>query len=606
MSKVFKKFILSFLAICMVFFTVAPNFMIAKAAPTPTSPPEGNWYNSSFGNWYDKVYDNNVSPDSEIFGERYTAAQVQWVIYSLFAFVLNAALGSSNQQIVSCMMTNTTDISSCMQILKNMISQKPNQTKLASSHTQPSLISLVFADRPMSGISYVRDKIQNFSLVQPVHAAASPGFGFDALQPVQNLWAAVRNISFALFVIAMVVFAFMIMFRIKLSPQTVITVQSAIPKVAITLILVTFSYAIAGFLIDLMYVVIGLISVAFGSMGGMLSGTPSQAFMYMTQGQASGLNVNFGILLLGILYIFFFTFGFLILLFYNMGLLGFAVTSAAVAGIYTLFAPVLNVLLPIVGILLLIAIVGIILWNFIRTMWNLLKAFANIILLTIFAPLQITAGLVIPNLGFGSWIKSFVSNLSVFVVTGALLFFSFVFLGEGFTIGVSQFSIKLGNALFQFLLGVGASSAINPNISSAGWPPLLGGGNSSSGVGLLLMGVSFVLFTMIPKATELVQSFLSGKPFAYGSAVGEALAPASMLWGQTGGAYLGDLSKMRRERMMGNVHYNVAQSLEDVSAKNPRATRVATNVGIPTFNEGDAADQNAFQTRIDKTLRRDH
>ena len=43
----------------------------------------------------------------------------------------------------------------------------------------------------------------------------------------------------------------MIILRIKINPQTVITIQSAIPQVFTTLILVTFSYAIAGLVIDL-------------------------------------------------------------------------------------------------------------------------------------------------------------------------------------------------------------------------------------------------------------------------------------------------------------------------------------------------------------------
>ena len=49
------------------------------------------------------------------------------------------------------------------------------------------------------------------------------------------------------------------MFRAKINPQTVVTIQSAIPKAVVALILVTFSYAIAGLMIDLMYLLIGLI-----------------------------------------------------------------------------------------------------------------------------------------------------------------------------------------------------------------------------------------------------------------------------------------------------------------------------------------------------------
>jgi len=41
-----------------------------------------------------------------------------------------------------------------------------------------------------------------------------------------------------------------------------------------------------------------------------------------------------------------------------------------------------------------------------------------VILLTIFAPFQILIGVLVPSLGFGRWIRSFVANLAVFVVVG--------------------------------------------------------------------------------------------------------------------------------------------------------------------------------------------
>jgi hypothetical protein len=59
-----------------------------------------------------------------------------------------------------------------------------------------------------------------------------------------------------LLVIVLIAIGFMIMFRMKLNPQTIITVESALPRIVLSLILITFSFAIAGFMIDLMYVII--------------------------------------------------------------------------------------------------------------------------------------------------------------------------------------------------------------------------------------------------------------------------------------------------------------------------------------------------------------
>jgi hypothetical protein len=157
---------------------------------------------------------------------------------------------------------------------------------------------------------------------------------------------------------------------------------------------------------------------------------------------------------------------------------------------------------------------------FIKTIWALLKAFVNILLLTIFAPIQIALGVLIPNLGFGQWLKSFVSNLAVFVVTGALMLFSFIFLFQGISIG-------LGDAVQDILSVIGflPGAIYQAAVSSSPWPPLLGGGDSAPATGLLFLGVSFVLFTLIPKATEITKGFISGKPFAYGTAIGEAFGP---------------------------------------------------------------------------------
>jgi len=60
----------------------------------------------------------------------------------------------------------------------------------------------------------------------------------------------------------------MIMLRVKISPQAVVTVQSAIPKLITTLILVTFSYAIAGLVIDLCNLVEALVVALLFSVKG--------------------------------------------------------------------------------------------------------------------------------------------------------------------------------------------------------------------------------------------------------------------------------------------------------------------------------------------------
>src|SRR3989344_4202157 len=108
-----------------------------------------------------------------------------------------------------------------------------------------NLVAVLYSVPPASGVDYLARSIQKFNPVQPVYAQEG-GIGFSALQPVQEIWTVFRNISYVGFVLVFVIMGFMIMFRTHISPQAVATVQDSIPRIVIALILVTFSYAIAG------------------------------------------------------------------------------------------------------------------------------------------------------------------------------------------------------------------------------------------------------------------------------------------------------------------------------------------------------------------------
>lgn len=520
MPKIFKKFLLSFLSFLILFFSVAPNFITARAAPS--TPPKSSWYNTNFGDWYKKVYDEKTSPGSEIFGERYTAAQVQWVVYGTMSFILNAALGNSpdSQKVVSCVLASTVDLTTCGAAIKALLSSASSSaSNLAPTalKEQPSFMSLVFADRPLSGVSYVKHKLQNFTLT-PVAKAQTPGFGFTVLEPIQSMWRGARDIAFGIFVLAAVVLSFMIMFRVKISPQVIITVQSAIPKLIIALILVTFSYAIAGFMVDLMYVVIGIVSLFGPSLTG-IQIPPLALFVFLT-----GINI------------------FLILDVYMFALIVSFIGSAAMmmgAPVFAVLGATMLVFLWWLVLILLLALIIVYIVVAIRTIWALLRAFAGFLLNVIFGPLQIVAGIIIPNFGFGTWLKNIAANLSVFVVTGVLMLLSFVFLINGVRFGLQDFfggptgAADLGHTILNFVFGSVVVEAASGNLT-ASWPPLLGMGESQAGLGMIFLGVSFVLFTLIPRATEVVQGFITGKPFAYGSAIGEAIGPIRGAWGATG------------------------------------------------------------------------
>jgi hypothetical protein len=122
--------------------------------------------------------------------------------------------------------------------------------------TLTKLIVLPYQNPPASGIYWVYSGLQNAGFIPKTYAAE--GIGFAGLRPLMNLWKVFRDLAYMILVLILIAIGFMIMFRMKLNPQTVISVENALPKIVIALILITFSFAIAGFLIDLMYILMTL------------------------------------------------------------------------------------------------------------------------------------------------------------------------------------------------------------------------------------------------------------------------------------------------------------------------------------------------------------
>ncbi len=121
---------------------------------------------------------------------------------------------------------------------------------------------------PASSGEYFRDLAYNFGIAKPAEAS-----GFDQLVPLLNMWKLSRNIAYLFLVIVFIILGVMIMLRVKVNPRTVMTVQNQIPRIIIGILLITFSYAIAGLLVDAMWVttyfaINELSNIPHGSVGG--------------------------------------------------------------------------------------------------------------------------------------------------------------------------------------------------------------------------------------------------------------------------------------------------------------------------------------------------
>jgi hypothetical protein len=566
-----KKLLLSFLAANILLVTVATSFVHAANPPGP-------WYNQGLVDWYNKVYDENISPPEEIFGERYTAAQVDWIIYTLLTWVPTKIL---NPQITSCVLQlfldGTFDVGGCIEgVIGSSDIPQPAQF-VADKSQQKSLLASIFADRQLSGITYIKDIGRNFNLV-PEAKAQVPGFGYtSALDPIRSMWFVSRNIAYALFVFIIIAMAFMVMFRVKLSPQTVVTVQSALPKIAIALVLVTFSYAIAGLLVDLMYVVIGIVSVLtsqiisnFINVTG-VDVNPAWVFDLLTVGPQVG-DRTFGIIGLFLIYMLMFSATFIIVGFTAIGWVGAALLGvvAAIGAVITSGGVVLvvGILAFVLSLILLIMLI----WMAIKTLWTLAKAYVNIILLTILAPLQFTLGIIAPQYGFSAWVRSMLSNLAVFVAVGLLYVLAFLFLMGSVSQAFDPYNTNALGVLCNVLFGTVQCTASYAN-SPAGWPPLLqlgnttGGAGTSLGTSILFMVISIVIFSMVPKAAELVKSMLGGKPVSYGSGIGESIAPVGFL-GRSGIALTDQNVRTRFRNIQQYVQRTVGRPPETLETKN--------------------------------------
>lgn len=119
-----------------------------------------------------------------------------------------------------------------------------------------STLAYPFSNPPASGMYWTRVGLENAGFVPKTYAAQ--GIGFSGLQPLAPLWRLMRDTALLLIVLVVVIIGFLIMFRFKISAQTVVTLENSLPRIVIALILIVFSFPIAGFLIDLMYVVTAL------------------------------------------------------------------------------------------------------------------------------------------------------------------------------------------------------------------------------------------------------------------------------------------------------------------------------------------------------------
>ncbi|NMB57230.1 hypothetical protein GYA19_04850, partial [Candidatus Beckwithbacteria bacterium] len=341
-------------------------------------------------------------------------------------------------------------------------------------------ISTMITTPPSSTTEYIADIGRNIGIVKPAYA--QQGMGWDALEPVQKVWAAFRNIAYLFFVIIFIVIGFMIMFKSQIGQQGAITLQSMLPQIIITLLLITFSYAIASLVIDLIYFLIYLIASIFATSG--LADMKNLSATGDVNSATQFINKN-------------------IFQLFADTILGGTVLNAA-GSVNTLIENLIGGILGTglgfltsVVVYLIFAIAMLV--SLFKLFFKLLLAYIGIIFSIIFAPFILLTNALPGSQAFMNWLKGIFANALVFPATAAMFMLAFALSGNG----------NLG-------------SIVNSGSSKSLVLPFLAGG----GVGIQSISalIGFGILMFMPGAIESIQKAI-GVQGGMAGMMGQVMAP---------------------------------------------------------------------------------
>lgn len=126
------------------------------------------------------------------------------------------------------------------------------------------VMAALYDNPPASSKEYLAYMGSNLGLIDTAYAQVG-GSGNNVLTPILKLWLFFRNLALLLFIVIFIVVGFMIMLRRRLNPQTVVTIQSALPGLVIGIILVYFSYFVASLIVDTSFVGMKVVAYVFSA-----------------------------------------------------------------------------------------------------------------------------------------------------------------------------------------------------------------------------------------------------------------------------------------------------------------------------------------------------
>ncbi len=344
---------------------------------------------------------------------------------------------------------------------------------------------------PISSGDYVRYLSGNFGITKKAYAQnpcavdtnAPQGVGFCGIQPLLKIWVEMRNIAYLLFVLIFVIIGLAIMLRVHIDPRTVMSIENQIPRIIIGILLVTFSFAIAGFLIDVMYVSIYLVGgvlfplitpapTEFGLNDVATAPTPFDAINRLWGGGFGELSNQGKVTIESLI----------------TNVLGGQGVDNTSPGIFQLFT-FQGIVGLIVGLLAFLIIFIALIYTAIRLWIILVVAYISILLDIVFAPFWFLIGLFPGStLGVGAWFKDMLANLAVFPTAISMFILAKVF---------SEIALLANDNVGLFV------------------PPLAGGGNLGADTifsGIVALGFLF----MTPHVLQITRGAIKAPAINYG------------------------------------------------------------------------------------------
>lgn len=141
---------------------------------------------------------------------------------------------------------------------------QPGPNSKSALATTAQMMDIMYTNPPNSAIVWAYDqvnRIQNKELLA-VYAQTSsasnsfyfPGLGYNLLMPMMGMWQWSRNMVYMFYVVIIIFLSALILFRQNLGGTATVSLINAIPSLILSLVLVSLSYPIAGFFVDLIYI----------------------------------------------------------------------------------------------------------------------------------------------------------------------------------------------------------------------------------------------------------------------------------------------------------------------------------------------------------------